>query len=941
MAVVYIDIENSAAQRQGSGPITSAAFWRYTGRMSKAGEFEFEMPATDPKAFAVQKKRVARAYAILNGQRVEVGAGIIDHIEKNPQPDGTAILRVSGNDLVRELTYRSVLNLKLYTGGNPVTHAAAVAAIEAFAPAGWTFTADGSPPHDSIYGYFNGETVLQGAIKVADKSQNHFYKGDGRSLIFASDFTPSGVRAIRATGRLVANTCAITALTQKVDTYDLITRIYPRGSGNAEVQLTLRATSRTAPAGYTLNAAQNYIEHDASVATYGVIERQIDYRDIGPIDNTATDIQSAANALFDAAIETLQRRSTELEQETYALQVEGCSQLLRPMQSIRVAYRDLPALLNINDDLNILESTWQVDSNGVQTTDLVVSNVDQWPKSDVGVIVDGIEQGHVYQALQQLNANSYTMPHLKHIDDTEVATIDLDLGSEVTQVQQILMRFRLKAFESTVRSVGGASSGSGEIPTTGPSTNTSGNPSNNTSGTPSTNTSGSPSTDTSGAATGNTGAASGDTGAATGNTGVPSSNVSDGPNIPDTTGPSTDTTAGPSTSNTSTPSTNTSGMASGSTDTPSTNTSGTPSNNTSGASTGSTATPSTNTSGTPSDNESTGPSSNISDGPNVADTGGSGSQVTDGPQGGDIVSAGQHVHAVPVFDQVGNLGNVTLHDGGGGIYFLANASLTAIIEFGTRQNGNHEHEMGNHTHGLASHTHSMQNHTHGMGFHTHNLNNHTHSLNNHTHGLNSHTHSLNSHTHSLNNHTHGLSNHTHTLSSHTHTLSNHTHLFNHTHTMNGHTHGLGSHTHNLNSHTHSLGSHTHSLASHTHTLNSHTHDLGDHTHNLGNHIHDLSESITAIYGIFREEPANTYGIGDLEYQVNSGGWIDLDTATDLGGGRYELDITSLIVNATTLRQNQELNTIDFRRDPLADADKTVMLDVQVKVRTIIQAIALA
>lgn len=85
---------------------------------------------------------------------------------------------------------------------------------------------------------------------------------------------------------------------------------------------------------------------------------------------------------------------------------------------------------------------------------------------------------------------------------------------------------------------------------------------------------------------------------------------------------------------------------------------------------------------------------------------------------------------------------------------------------------------------------------------------------------------------------------------------------------------------------------------------------------------------------------NTYGIGDLQYQVNSGGWVDLDTANDLGGGRYELDITSLIVNATTLRQNQELNTIDFRRDPLAVADKTVMLDVQVKVRTIIQAIAL-
>ena len=925
MAVVYLDIENSAGQRQGSGPITSADFWRCTAKMDRAGEFEFEMPATDPKSFAVQKKRIVRAYAILDGQRVEVGAGIIDYIEKMPQSDGKVMLRVSGNDLVRELSYRSVLDLTLYSGGSPVTHAAAVAAIEAYAPAGWAFTADGSPPHDAIYGYFNGETVLQGAIKVADKSQNHFYKGVGRSLIFASAFTSSGVRAIQAKGALVANTCAITELTQAVDTYDLITRIYPRGSGNANVQLTLRATSRSAPTGYTLNAAQNYIEHDASVATYGVIERQIDFRDIGPIENTATDIQSAANALFDAALETLQRRSTELEQETYSLQVEGCSQLLRPMQTIRVAYRDLSAGLNINDDLNILEATWQVDNKGIQTTDLVVSNADRWPRSDVGVVVDGIEQGKVYQALQQLNANSYTMPHLKYVDDTETATIDLDLGSEVTQVQQILMRFRLKAFESTVKSVGGASSGSGDLSTTVPSTNTSGNPSNDTSGTPSTNTSGAPSTNTSGTPSTDTsgvpstnisGAASGDTGAAAGSTGAPSFPNTGTPSVTSTGGPSSDITSSPSTNVTSGASGNT-GEAFGSTDTPSTSNTAGPSTNVSGQATGNTGQAAGNTAA-PNDNESTGPSTNN----------------TEGPVGGDIDGSGEHQHTVTVIAGAGSLGPVDLHYSAGlDLYFLSNPFVTGSEVIYTSP-------IGNHTHGMSSHTH-------GMNFHTHSLNNHTHGLNNHTHSLNSHTHSLNNHTHSLNNHTHGLNNHTHSLNSHTHS-HNHTHthdhthsLASHTHSLSSHTHSLNGHTHSLNNHTHTLGNHTHSLNSHTHSLNSHTHDLGNHTHTLSNHIHDLSESITAVYGIFREESGNTYGIGDLQYQVNSGGWVDLDTATDLGGGRYELDITSLIVNATTLRQNQELNTIDFRRDPAAAADKTVMLDVQVKVRTIIQAIALS
>ena len=873
MAVVYLDIENIAGQRQGSGPITSADFWRCTARMDRAGEFEFEMPATDPKAFAVQKKRIVRAYAILNGQRVEVGAGIIDYIEKIPQPDGKVVLRVSGDDLVRELTYRSVLDLALYTGGNPVTHAAAVAAVEAYAPAGWTFTADGSPPHNAIYGYFNGETVLQGAIKVADKSQNHFYKGDGRSLIFASVFTSSGVRAIQAKGELVANTCAITELTQSVDTYDLITRIYPRGSGNANVQLTLRATSRSAPSGYTLNAAQNYIEHDASVATYGVIERQVDFRDIGPIENTATDIQSAANALFDAALETLQQRSTELEQETYALQVEGCSQLLRPMQSIRLAYRDLPAGLNINDDLNILESTWQVDNNGIQTTDLVVSNVDRWPRSDVGVIVDGIEQGHVYQALQQLNANSYTMPHLKYIDDTETATIDLDLGSEVTQVQQILMRFRLKAFESTVKSVGGASSGSGDIPTSGPSTPDTSTGGNNETGTGGSTSTGS-TTPTIGSTTPDIGGATPSIGSTTPTIGTTTQSIGvETPTIGSTilTMQSVTPTINPTslTTNTASLLTNTTSL------------------------TTNTASLSTNT-------------TSLSVNPTGLET--------DEPEGGDIVSSGRHQHSIAITEGAASV----LYPVGYGAAGTAGGLISTVPGGGihnyvTNQSGNHTHEIGDHTHSIGEHTHTI-------GDHSHSLPNHNHTLPDHSHSISNHAHTIAPHTHSADSHSHFLPSHNHTVSSHTHTVS--------------------SHTHTIGSHTHTIASHTHTIAAHTHSMTAHTHSMAQHTHSLNNHTHDLSDSIVAVYGIFREVGGNTYGIGDLQYRVNGGGWVDLDTATDLGGGRYELDITALIVNATTLRQNQELNTIDFRRDPVAAADKTVMLDVQVKVRTIIQAIAL-
>lgn len=454
--ILWIDVESSAGIKQGNGPVTSASQWRYTSRMSKAGEFAFEMPASDPKAILIQRKRIVRAYAMMGETRVNVGSGIIDNIERQVQSDGTVSLRVSGNNLLRELSYRSVLNLKLYLGGNPVSHATALAAVSTYAPAGWTFAPDTSPPNDSVYGYFGGESVLAAIIKIAEKSQNQFWVGADRTVTFASSFTPSGVRAIQARGDLSPATCAIVNLTEQIDTYDLITRIYPRGSGNANAQLTLRATTRSAPAGYVLNTAQNYIENTASVAAYGRIERQVDFRDIGPVDNTDADIQAAANMLFDAALKHLRRNSTELEQATYTLSVAGCSQLLRPMQTIRVVYRDLTAGLDINTDLNILEATWQVDATGIYTTDLVVSNVDRWPKTDVGTIVDSIQEGHVYQALPQLNANSYVTAYRGNVDHNETASFRFRFGDEVTQLQQVLFEFQLLQFESTIRSVTGS-----------------------------------------------------------------------------------------------------------------------------------------------------------------------------------------------------------------------------------------------------------------------------------------------------------------------------------------------------------------------------------------------------------------------------------------------------------------------------------------------------
>lgn len=802
----YIDVENGAGVRQGSGPIASALRFRSISRMDKAGAFSFEMPASDPKAALIRKKYVVRAYAILRGVRVEVGAGIIDDIQRSPQADGDVMLVVSGDDLTRELTYRSVLNLKLYSGGNPVSHAAAVAAVAGFAPPGWTISPDPAPPSNSVYGYFNGETVLQALIKTADKSQSHFTRGVGRTLSFASSFADSGQRAIKASGDLAQGACAITKLTEITNTYDLITRIYPRGSGNSNVELTLRATTRTAPPGFVLDKVNNYIENSAASAEFGRIERRIDFKEIGPIDNTSADITAASNALFDAAIEDLRRRSDEMVEPIYEVELAGCDVLLRALQSLWVNYRNMREGLVLNTRLNILEATWDVSAAGLYTSAIKVSSADRWPRSAAGTLADSMEQGHLYQALQQLNANSYVTAYRANVDSANMATCRFRFGGEVTQLQQVFFEFQVLAFESTVRAVGGATSGSGALPTGVPSDNTTSSAGNNDSGP----------------------GGAGNSGATTVNTATTSLDTA-------TTGLGTATSA----LNTATAGLNTA------------------------TSSLSTATSSLSTA-TSALGTATSALNTATAGLSTATT----SLNTGSPTGGDTISAGQHQHNILI-----TLGGTVLNPVGYG----AAGTPGGLVS------------------NLAGSSHNYA----------------TNASGNHTHSISAHTHTVADHSHTLAAHSHTLADHSHTLAAHSHTVADHSH------TLAAHSHTLAAHSHTLADHSHTIPNHSHTLASHSHTTAAHTHTMSNHTHSLNNHTHSLADSLTAVYGIFRETAIQTYLVDDLEYNINGGGWLTAASATDVGSGWRRLDITSAVMDPNTFRPVHEANTIQMRASATA------------------------
>lgn len=391
----YIDITNSAGARFGAGPITSATFWRSTERVDRAGSFQFAFPASDEKASIVQRRRYAVCYAILDTGPTEIGRGIIDLIDFAPDPVGNVMMVVSGDDLLRELAWRSVEFLALYSGTNPVTHATAVTSLLGKMPAGWTRTAASSPGNDDIYYEFAGESCLAAAIKVAELSRCHVWMNTARNLKFDTVWPDSGLRAIEAPVEpdiSDANTCFIEQLTWNEDTFDLISRALPYGGeivGGSGALTTLADCTKAAPSGYTLNTTDKYIKADQAETDYGRVEGWMKFPDIRANSTAAADKESASNQLFDLALRVLQLRSEPAQ--FFVLTLAHAPEIIRPFRTIRCLFRrvaDDRVVVTIDEDLYIMGATTEINEQELRTTALDVATVDRWADNDVTPIAE-------------------------------------------------------------------------------------------------------------------------------------------------------------------------------------------------------------------------------------------------------------------------------------------------------------------------------------------------------------------------------------------------------------------------------------------------------------------------------------------------------------------------------------------------------------------------
>lgn len=318
-------------------------------------------------------------------------------------------------------------------GDRPTLAGVSILTTIANAQSGGAWSIVATPTTTAAYMEFAGETVLAALISLAQKTGNHFMLGSGRTITWvgpASTWPASGSAlwyldaAIsldtgyfldeighQALGALTGvgaedNPYAvlITKLSRTKDTAEIVTRLVPF-AGSGATRIDLAATSRIAPAGYTLNKTppapmQPYLENDAAVdpdTGFGVIARTEHFDNIEVLESNSW-YQSpgyAADQLFDAALAFLKTHCVEAYQ--YELSVTKLLAMITPATTIHCVYQEwTDGILTVDintypsSPLCIMGIEYEIGTEGPFIAGLELSNVERQPDSGNQAIVNTI-----------------------------------------------------------------------------------------------------------------------------------------------------------------------------------------------------------------------------------------------------------------------------------------------------------------------------------------------------------------------------------------------------------------------------------------------------------------------------------------------------------------------------------------------------------------------
>lgn len=263
---LWIDVHDSSNNKLGPGPLTEAIRWRNVRRLSRAGEFTVEFPATYLRLHEIQadgnallsSDRYLYCYGILYDEIRLIGAGWVKSIELRQAAGSPPTIAVSGPDLLGELRKVTVFDTdRPYQYSIEDSASAPEDLVTTFAvtpnlPDDWDIDGGGATD-TNVTAKFVHSSLLSALIDVGTKIGEFFRLGEdnnGREIEWLgppADFAGSGIRAELHAEPLAAEAnpdiCLITNISEIADSWDLYSKVFVFGAGQGHDRLDLASAT--------------------------------------------------------------------------------------------------------------------------------------------------------------------------------------------------------------------------------------------------------------------------------------------------------------------------------------------------------------------------------------------------------------------------------------------------------------------------------------------------------------------------------------------------------------------------------------------------------------------------------------------------------------------------------------------------------------------------
>lgn len=263
---LWIDVHDSSNNKLGPGPLTEAIRWRNVRRLSRAGEFTVEFPATYLRLHEEQSDgnallssdRYLYCYGILYDEIRLIGAGWVKNIELRQAAGSPPTIVASGPDLLGELRKVTVFDTaRPYQYSIEDSSSAPEDLVTAFAvtpnlPDDWTIDGGGATD-TNVTAKFVHSSLLSALIDVGTKIGEFFRLGEdnnGREIEWLgppADFASAGIRAELHANPIAAEAnpdiCLITNISEIADSWELYSKVFVFGAGQGHDRLDLASAT--------------------------------------------------------------------------------------------------------------------------------------------------------------------------------------------------------------------------------------------------------------------------------------------------------------------------------------------------------------------------------------------------------------------------------------------------------------------------------------------------------------------------------------------------------------------------------------------------------------------------------------------------------------------------------------------------------------------------